>query len=129
MINASLTFPFTFIFFNFFIANMLSCWGIVWTYKKEFEKLFSVVATEATYVVFNLFLQSLCAHASCTLTNEATETSTIVAKIMNNQSFDKSSRKLLKSFLTQHQSRNFKLQTCFFTLNWKLLLTVSFSSI
>jgi 7tm Chemosensory receptor len=128
MINASFIFPLNFIFFNFFISNILSCFNIFWEYKKESDLLY-VIANEGSYFVFNYCIQSLCVHASCTLTNEATETSTIVAKITNNQSFDKSSRKLLKSFLTQHQSRNFKLQTCFFTLNWKLILSVSFSSI
>lgn len=127
LINDSFTFPLNFIFFDYFISNMLSCFNIFWEYKRNSD-LFYVIVNEATYVIFNYCLQSLCVHASCTLSNEASETSTIVAKVMNSRNFDKSSRKLLKSFLAQHQCRNFKLQTCFFTLNWKLLLTVSFSN-
>lgn len=126
MINSTFIFPMIFIVFNCLVSNMFSCFNIIWTFTKDFENFDHLILNEIPFLFFIYFLQSICAYSSCSMSSEATETSTIVIKAMSNPKCDRSSQELFKNFLIQHQCRNLKLQTCFFTLNWKLLLTVSF---
>jgi hypothetical protein len=115
-----------FLIFYFFFSNMLSWFNFYWAYTKEFENFFFVVITEGTFLFFNYMLQVFIVHSSCSLTQEASQTAVIIRKVVNSKFCDKFRERIFKKFLQQNQYRNLKLETLFFTIDWKLLMAVSF---
>lgn len=125
-INSTFTFPMIFMVFHFFFSNMLSYFNFFWSYQKDHENFNFVVMTEGSFLILNYIMHIFFAYSSCSLTDEASKTPVIVSKIVNNKFCDKFREKIFKKFLLQNQYRSLKLETLFFCINWRLLMTVSF---
>lgn len=125
MINSTFTFPLMFVIFHLFIFNLISSYNHLWMFAQDIENFDLLLITDGLQVLLNYVLQSLLTHSSSTTTQEAEETAVIVSKIVNKIEISKAHQKVFKSFLMQKQYRNLKLQTSFFTINWKMMLTVS----
>lgn len=82
--------------------------------------------TDATYVMLNYIIQGMMAHASCSATKEAKQTSVVVSKIINGPYCTGNQHEVFKNFLIQNQYRNLQFQNIFFTVNWNLLVTVKY---
>jgi hypothetical protein len=104
---------------------MLSLFNFYWTYTKDFNNLYFVVAVEGSFLVSSYILHMVFVNASCSLTHEASKTAVIISKIVNSKFCDKFRERIFKKFLLQNQYRSLKLETLFFTIDWKLLMTVS----
>jgi hypothetical protein len=105
---------------------MLSAFNFYWAYTKDFGNFYFVVITEGTFLVSSLILQMVFVHSSCSLTQEASQTAVIISKIVNSKFCDKFRERIFKKFLLQIQYRSLKLETLFFNIDWRLLMTVSF---
>lgn len=125
LINDYFTFPLNFIIFQYFIMNLFATFNVVWTVSKRLNDLFFVISTDGTWVLASFIFQSFMVHISSKTTQEAERTAGIVGKIINTSECCKAHQNVFKKYLLQNQYRNFKLQTSFFTINWKLMLTVS----
>ena len=126
MINNCLTFPMIFVVFYHFISNMLSCFNIIAEYNEAEGKFWLVFFIEGIFVIANYLVLLICIHSCYCLSNEAEKALNIVSGLVDTKMCTAGTKKMLKSFLTQSQFRKFKLETCFFTLDWKLILAVSF---
>jgi hypothetical protein len=122
-INNLFTFQMIFIVFHLFVSNILSCFNII-SASIHNEEFAIVLFSEGSFVVVNMFAQMVCVHSCYSLTTEAERSSVLISRLNNRNSCGKV-LKLCKNLLIQADKRNFKVQNCFFTLNWKLLLTVS----
>lgn len=125
LINESFTFPLNFTLFQYFIMNLFATFNVVWTALRQFNDLVFVLATDGTWILSHFIFQSFMVHLSSKTTREAERTAGIVGKIINTSECCKAHQNVFKKYLLQNQYRNFKLQTSFFTINWKLMLTVS----
>lgn len=126
MINSTLTFPLVFVIFYFFIMNLFATYNNVYTFFNDPEKLFFVCINDGTWVLVNYVLQSVLIHSSYSTTREAEQSAIIIAKLISSNKCSKIHHDVFSSFLVQNQYRSLKFQTPFFTINWKLLLAVSY---
>lgn len=124
MVNTTYTFPLNFAFFHFFLLNLFAIYNHVRVASGKKKNLGFVLCTDGPWIVFNFIFQSFMIHLSSETTRQVNETAVIASKIAGNPAFSKNDQELFRSFLLQNQYRNFKLKTSFFTINWKLLLTV-----
>lgn len=78
-------------------------------------------------LVFNFLVQIAIVKSGSDLTEEAGMASVIISKIMNEFHFSESQKIDFMFFITQVKARKVDVQNSMFTINWKLLLAVSFS--
>lgn len=73
-------------------------------------------------IVHQHFINFCMLYSGASTTKEATKTSIIVGRIMNQIRNDRAD---FQYFLSQIQTRNLNLQNIFFNINWSVLLAVS----
>ena len=125
MINDCFTFPMVFIVFQLFISNTLSYFNIISEYNEGRGKFLLVFLTEASFSTTSYFVLSMCMHSCYCLSKEAEKTLNIASDLADSTVCDPRTKKMWKSFLARARFQKFKLETCFFTLDWKLILAVS----
>lgn len=125
IINSTFTLPLIFVFFYFFVVNMLTSFTHIWMFSHYLEYVAVLLSSDGVIMILNLILQGVTIHSSCSTTHEAEETAVIVSRIVNSLEYNKQQRKTLKALLVQIQYRNLKFKTPLFIINWKLLLAVS----
>lgn len=125
MFNSCLSLSIVFVIVYLFLMSLFASYNHVWTFVNEREKFFFVVASDGTWIMFNFIFHSCFIHSCSRATHEANQTAIIVSKIINQNKCNRNHQEIFKSFLTQVQYRNLELQTIFFKINWKLLLTVN----
>lgn len=76
------------------------------------------------YILMHFILRVLIAHAGSATTSEPEILIEMMAKLINKLSANHPTRFILYNYTKQFQTRNFKLQTLFLTLNWSMLLGV-----
>ena len=79
------------------------------------------------YILMHFILRAFIAHIGCTTTSEPEMLIEMMAKLINKLSSNHPTRFLLYNYMKQFQTRNFKLQTLFLTINWNMLLGVRFN--
>jgi hypothetical protein len=103
---------------------MISIYNHVFVFKNNFDAFGFVLINEGYWILNNLINHAVFIHASSSTTQEAEKTSIIIGKIMTKCGLNTTIRTVFKDFLAQNQNRRFKLETCFFVINWKLLLSI-----
>jgi hypothetical protein len=124
-INNLFTFQMIFIVFHLFVSNILSCFNIISAFSGNNEEFAVLLFSEGLFDVVNMFIQMVCVHSCYSLTIETEKSSVLISQMLNNRNSCGKVLKICKNLLIQADKRNFRVQNCFFTLNWKLLLTVS----
>lgn len=79
------------------------------------------------YILMHFILRLFIAYTGSTTTTEPQMLIETIAKLINKLSFNHPTRFVLYSYMKQFQTRNFKLQTLFLTINWNMLLGVRFN--
>lgn len=124
IVNSTFTFQLIFVFFYFFILNLLTVFTHIWMFTHYVKYIYGLLSTDGVILLLNYILKSVMIHSSSSTTREAEETAVIVSRIINSGGCNKVQQTTFKKFLSQNQYRNLKLRTALFTINWKLLLTV-----
>jgi len=78
------------------------------------------------YILMHFILRVFIAYIGSTTTSEPEILIEMMAKLINKLNFNHPSRFVLYNYMKQFQTRNFKLQTLFLTINWNILLGVRF---
>lgn len=115
-----------FVTLYFFVVDLISCYNFILTLSFDIDEILFLVITDGAALTLSFILQAMFIHVGLSTTHELEETPVIVSKIINSHSCDENDRELFKNLLIQNQYRNLRLKTSFFTINWKLLLTVRF---
>jgi len=81
------------------------------------------------YIVFHFILRSFIAHMGSSTSNEPQELIEMIAKLINKLSPNNLLRMSLFNYMKQFQTRNFKFQSLFLTINWNILLGVCMNAL
>ena len=79
----------------------------------------------AFYIFFQLILRIFIANIGSSTTNEPQNLIETISKLINKLPSNHLLRMCLFNSIKQFQTRNFKLQTLFLTINWNIVLNVS----
>lgn len=79
----------------------------------------------AYFVLMHLILMVLTVHTGSTTSREPEKLIEMIAKLINELSFNHPSRCVLYNCMKQFQTRNFNFQALFLTINWNIVLSVS----
>lgn len=81
----------------------------------------------AYFVAVHFILMILTAHTGSTTSRQPEILIEMIAKLINELSLNHPSRYLLYNYIKQFQTRNFKFQALFLTINWNIVLGVRFT--
>ena len=84
----------------------------------------SLYISTAYYISMHLLLMIFTAHTGSTTSREPEKLVEMIAKLINELSLNNPSRVVLYNYMKQFQTRNFKFQTLFLTINWNIVLGV-----
>jgi hypothetical protein len=78
----------------------------------------------AYYISMHFLLMILTAHIGSTTSREPEKLVEMMAKLINELPLNHPSRFVLYNYMKQFQTRNFKFQSLFLTINWNIVLGV-----
>lgn len=81
------------------------------------------------FIIFHFILRTFIAHIGSSTSNEPQDLIEMIAKLINKQLPNDLMRMCLFNYLKQFQTRNFKFQTLFLTINWNIVLGVSMDAL
>ena len=107
------------------IVDIFGMFGI-FKYIYVFRNLLDVFSCFVIiyYIVKHYILRAVIAYIGSTTSNEPEVLIEMIAKLINNLSFNHPTATILRNYLIEFQSRNFKVKTLFLTINWNILLGV-----
>jgi hypothetical protein len=77
------------------------------------------------YIVIHFMLRSAIAHYGHTLTSAVLELKSKVARLIIDLPINHDSREAFNEFLRQIETRNYRMETVFFSINWNIVISVS----
>jgi hypothetical protein len=80
--------------------------------------------TTAYFLLVHFILMTLIGHTGCTTSQEPEKLIGMIAKLINDLPVNHPSRFILYSYIKQFQTRNFKFQAFFLTVDWNIVLSV-----
>lgn len=107
------------------IVDIFGMFGI-FKYIYIFQNAFDVFSTFVIiyYIIKHYILRAVIAHIGSTTTCEPEKLIEMIAKLINKLSFNHLTVPILRNYIKEFQTRNFKLKTLFLTINWNILLGV-----
>lgn len=111
-----------------FVLTTFICTNVFQIYGALRETNGFVILIGGAWVIIFYSMQFFMAHAGSSTTNEAERSIVMVAKIAGAKKISEDLKWSLNSSLIQMRCRNTKLENIFFTINWRLVLAVSFDS-
>lgn len=124
IINSCMTLHIAAVVFYFFVANLVSIFGFIWTTVNT-KFFYMSLSSDLLFFVLNNVTHGIMAYASSSATQEADKIAVTVSKIINGHRCGRIDQKIFKNFLHQHQYRNLNFENVFFVINWKLVLAVN----
>jgi hypothetical protein len=126
LINSAFTVPLIFVTLCIVSTDVFAAYGILREYQIGSNKLFVfLLIGNSSWISIQYAIKIFLVNAGSSTTNEAERTLVLVLKSLGTlDSFDYDKNDL-KSLLIILRSRKKNLENVFFTLDWKLILTVS----
>ncbi|KAL7051661.1 hypothetical protein ACKWTF_004556 [Chironomus riparius] len=109
------------------IFGMFGIFKYIYVFRNGLDVFSSIVIIY--YIVKHYILRAVIAHIGSTASNEPKVLIEMIAKLINNLSFNHPTALILRNYLIEFQSRNFIIKTLFLTINWNILLGVIYQII
>ncbi|KAG5684163.1 hypothetical protein PVAND_013404 [Polypedilum vanderplanki] len=124
MINSLFTFHLIPVIFEMMIVNIFGLYADF--YLARIKGNWQQILMTSLYIIAHFILKCLVAHIGNSTTNAVEEIIASIAKLISKLPSNDVSRFTFYNLLRQFQTRNFKFQSFFLTVNWNFLLAVSF---
>lgn len=126
LLNSTFTFQLVPVLINAIASKTFTAYGLLVELKTPSHFLFLVLFQNGSWMAMMYFFECIIAFAGSAVTNNAQETLVIMTKILNNSTLNEDFTMPIQYFVSRMNIRNLNVQSCFFKIDWIILLHVKF---
>lgn len=124
--NSTFTNQIVIVIINLLLTDVLTAYGWLREFMSRTHLLMFLSFLNFMWISCEYAIKAMIAHSGSSTTNEAENSLVLLTRVIENLKSNEKMKADMNLLLTQMRYRNKKLQNIVFTIDWKLVLAVSF---